>query len=133
MQPLYPSLAKLRGSAQLIPRSKFLSDGIAILNLRLDVFHFDTGDLGKILEPFANAFFPEGATARSSTRYFPKIPSLKQRSDDEAKAEEDDTNPHSDTKIFSTTHLTTYQGSILSQLSDFFATTKKTEHCMGFR
>jgi hypothetical protein len=65
--------------------------------------------------------------------YFPKIPSLKQRSDDEAKAEEDDTNPHSDTKIFSTTHLTTYQGSILSQLSDFFATTKKTEHCMGFR
>ncbi|KAN0126297.1 hypothetical protein V8E53_015220 [Lactarius tabidus] len=65
--------------------------------------------------------------------YFPKIPSLKQRSDDEAKAEEDDTNPHSDTKIFSTTHLTTYQGSILSQLSDFFATTKKTEHCRGLR
>jgi hypothetical protein len=60
MQPLYPSPAKLRGSAQLIPRSKFLSDGVAILNLRLDVFHFDTGDLGKILEPFANAFFPEG-------------------------------------------------------------------------
>lgn len=31
---------------------------MVIVNFRLDAFHFDTGDLGKILEPFASAFFP---------------------------------------------------------------------------
>ena len=59
LKPLYESPAKIRGGAQLIPRSKFLSNGIAILNFRLDSFHLDTGDLGKILGPFATAFFPE--------------------------------------------------------------------------
>lgn len=54
------SPAKVYGSAQLIPRSKFLSNGIGILNFRLDAFHLDTGDLGKILEPVAKAFFPAG-------------------------------------------------------------------------
>lgn len=59
MPPVYGTPAKVRGSARLIPRSKFLSNGVAILNFRLDHFHLDTGDLGKILEPFAAAFFPE--------------------------------------------------------------------------
>ena len=58
LEPLYGTPAKIRGSAQITPRAKFLSDSIAILNFRLDAFHLDTGDLGKILEPFANAFFP---------------------------------------------------------------------------
>ena len=58
LKPLYGTPAKIRGSAQITPRAKFLSDSIAILNFRLDAFHLDTGDLGKILEPFANAFFP---------------------------------------------------------------------------
>jgi hypothetical protein len=57
--PLYESPAKIRGITQLIPRSKFLGNGVAILNFRLDGFHLDTGNLGKILEPFATAFFPE--------------------------------------------------------------------------
>jgi hypothetical protein len=62
--PVYGCPAKVRGSAQLLPRSKFLSAGVAILNVRLGNFHFDTGDLGKILEPFAAAFFPnEGNTS----------------------------------------------------------------------
>jgi hypothetical protein len=60
MEPVYESPAEIRGSTQLIPRSKFLSNGIAILNLRLDAFYVNTGDLGKILEPFATSFFPEG-------------------------------------------------------------------------
>src|ERR1700761_7676142 len=59
LEPLYESPAKIRGSTQLIPRSKFLGSGVAILNFRLDGFHLDTGDLGKILETFATAFFPE--------------------------------------------------------------------------
>ena len=59
LEPLYESPAEIRGSAQLIPRSKFLGNGIAILNFRLDAFHLDTGDLGSILEPFTSAFFPE--------------------------------------------------------------------------
>lgn len=42
-----------------MPRSKFSSDGVAVLNFRLESFHEDTGDLGKILEPFAGAFFPK--------------------------------------------------------------------------
>jgi hypothetical protein len=57
--PLYESPATIRGHTQLVPRSRFLSNGIAILNFRLDSFRFDTGDLGKILGPFATAFFPE--------------------------------------------------------------------------
>ena len=60
LQPLYHFPAKIRGSAQFSPRSKFQSGGIAILNFRLDTFNRDTGNLGHILEPFANAFFPEG-------------------------------------------------------------------------
>lgn len=59
LEPLYGSPAKIRGSTQLIPRSKFLGSGVAILNFRLDGFHLDTGDLGKILEIFATAFFSE--------------------------------------------------------------------------
>ena len=57
LEPLYKSTAELRGSAQLIPRSKFLGNGVAILNFRLDAFNMDTGDLGKILKPFARSFF----------------------------------------------------------------------------
>ena len=60
MEPLYESPAEVRGSAQLIPRSKFLSNGIAVLNLRLDALLLDTADLGRILEPFASGFFPAG-------------------------------------------------------------------------
>jgi hypothetical protein len=59
LKPLCESPAEIRGNAQLIPRSKFLGNGVAILNFRLDSFHLDTGDLGKILGPFASAFFPE--------------------------------------------------------------------------
>ncbi|KAF8274700.1 hypothetical protein EI94DRAFT_1695829 [Lactarius quietus] len=51
--------AEVCGSAQLLPWSRFLSAGIAILNVGLGDFHFDTGDLGKILEPFAAAFVPK--------------------------------------------------------------------------
>jgi hypothetical protein len=57
--PVYKSPAKVRGSTQLIPRSKFLSNDVAILNFHLEDFHLDTGNLGKILEPFASAFFPK--------------------------------------------------------------------------
>ncbi|KAH8976386.1 hypothetical protein EDB86DRAFT_2841066 [Lactarius hatsudake] len=56
--PAYESPALIRGSAQVIPRSMFSSNGIVVLNFRLESFHEDTGDLGKILEPFASAFFP---------------------------------------------------------------------------
>jgi hypothetical protein len=59
LRPVYESPAMIRGSAQLIPRSKFSSNGIAILNFRLRSFQEDTGDLGKTLEPFARAFFPK--------------------------------------------------------------------------
>ena|ERR1700761_3767742 len=58
--PVYGCPAKVRGSPQILPRSKFLSAGVAILNVRLGNFHVDTADLGKILEPFAAAFFPKG-------------------------------------------------------------------------
>ncbi|KAH9048596.1 hypothetical protein EDB83DRAFT_2522864 [Lactarius deliciosus] len=57
-EPIYQYPAKVRGSAQVIPRSKYQNDGVAILNFRLQSFNRDTGDLGKILEPFATAFFP---------------------------------------------------------------------------
>lgn len=58
-KPAYDSPAQVRGSAQLIPRSKFLSTGVTILNFRLESFQLDTGDLGKTLEPIASAFFPQ--------------------------------------------------------------------------
>ena len=58
-EPLYETPAIICGNAQIIPRSKFLGNGIAILNFCLDGFHLDTGDLGKILQPFAAAFFPK--------------------------------------------------------------------------
>ncbi|KAH9014023.1 hypothetical protein EDB85DRAFT_2215399 [Lactarius pseudohatsudake] len=57
-EPIYQHPAEIRGSAQVIPRSKYQNDGVAILNFRLKSFNCDTGDLGKILEPFAAAFFP---------------------------------------------------------------------------
>lgn len=59
LRPAYKSPATIRGSAQLMPRSKFSSNGIAVLNFRLRSFHKDTGDLGKTLEPVARAFFPK--------------------------------------------------------------------------
>lgn len=59
LKPAYGSPAIIRGSAQLMPRSKFLSSGIAVLSFRLESFHEDTGDLGKTLESFAKAFFPK--------------------------------------------------------------------------
>lgn len=58
-EPAYDTTARVRGSAQLIPRSKFLSTGVTILNFRLESFQLDTCDLGKTLEPIANAFFPQ--------------------------------------------------------------------------
>jgi len=58
-KPLYDTPATIRGSAQLVPRSKFLGYGTAILSFCLDDFHLDSGDLGKILQPFAAAFFPK--------------------------------------------------------------------------
>lgn len=58
--PLYASPAKIHGSAQLVPRTKFIGEGVAILNFRLESLGADTGDLGKILEPFADAFIPQG-------------------------------------------------------------------------
>ncbi|KAH9017859.1 hypothetical protein EDB85DRAFT_2201432 [Lactarius pseudohatsudake] len=57
-EPIYQHPAEIRGSAQVIPRSKYQNDGVAILNFRLKSFNCDTGDLGKILGPFAAAFFP---------------------------------------------------------------------------
>lgn len=59
LEPLYESPVEICGSAQLIPRSKFLGNGVAILNFRLNAFSLDTGNLGKILEPFASSFFSE--------------------------------------------------------------------------
>ena len=59
LRPAYAFPAEIRGSAQLTPRSKFSSNGIVILNFRLKDFQEDMGDLGKILEPFARAFFPK--------------------------------------------------------------------------
>ena len=59
LKPLYKSPATIRGHTQLVPRSRFLSNGIAILNFHLDSFRRDTGNLGEILRPFATAFFPE--------------------------------------------------------------------------
>jgi hypothetical protein len=55
---VYASPAKIHGSAQLVPRSRLQGDGVAILNFRLSSFGDDTGDLGRILGPFAAAFFP---------------------------------------------------------------------------
>lgn len=60
LTPLYASPAKIHGSAQLIPQTKFIGEGVAILNFRLGSLGTDTGDLGKILEPFADAFIPQG-------------------------------------------------------------------------
>jgi hypothetical protein len=60
MQPLphvYTSPAKILGSAQLVPCSKFLGEGVVILNFRLSSLDVDTADLGGILGPFAAAFF----------------------------------------------------------------------------
>lgn len=57
LEPLYKFPAELCGIAQLIPRSKFLGNGIAILNFHLDGFNLDTGSLSKVLEPFATGFF----------------------------------------------------------------------------
>ncbi|KAF8266767.1 hypothetical protein EI94DRAFT_1701500 [Lactarius quietus] len=59
LRPAYAFPAKICGSAQLIPRSKFSSNGIVVLNFHLAGFHEDMGDLGKILEPFACAFIPK--------------------------------------------------------------------------
>lgn len=58
--PLYASPAKIHGSAQLVPQTKFIGEGVAILNFRLESLGADTGDLGKVLEPFADAFIPQG-------------------------------------------------------------------------
>ena len=57
--PLYESPATIRGHTQLVPQSRFLSNGIAILNFHLNSFRFDAGDLCKILGPFATTFFHE--------------------------------------------------------------------------
>ena len=54
---VYTSPAKIIGSPQLVPCSKFLGEGVAILNFRLSSLDVDTADLGEILGPFAAAFF----------------------------------------------------------------------------
>jgi len=55
--PVYDFPAEIHGYTVLIPQSKFQNDGVAILNFCLSSFDLDTGDLGKVLEPFASAFF----------------------------------------------------------------------------
>ena len=60
-KPLYDTAAQICGSTQLIPHANFLGNGVAILNFCLDSFDLDTADLGKILQPFAAAFFSKGA------------------------------------------------------------------------
>src|SRR6201996_2673773 len=63
-KPLYDTAAQICGSTQLILCAKFLGNGVAILNFHLDGFDLDTADLGKILQPFAAAFFSkEGKTS----------------------------------------------------------------------
>src|SRR6267142_1369986 len=53
----YESPATVRGSAQLIPCSKFFGEGVAILNFHLQSLDVDAGDLGGLLKVFAAAFF----------------------------------------------------------------------------
>ena len=48
-------------SDQQFTCAKFLGNGVAILNFHLDGFDLDTADLGKMLQPFAAAFFPKEA------------------------------------------------------------------------
>ena len=60
-KPLYDTAAQICGSTQFIPHAKFLSNGVAIPNICLDGFDLDTANLGKILQPFAAAFFPKEA------------------------------------------------------------------------
>jgi hypothetical protein len=59
----FKSPAEVHGCAQFAPRSRFLGDHVAILNLRLKSLDVDTGDIGRLLGGFAGAFF--GGTNRS--------------------------------------------------------------------
>jgi hypothetical protein len=54
---VYESPATILGSAQFVPCSKFLGEGVAILNFRLNTLDVDTADLGGILGPYAATFF----------------------------------------------------------------------------
>ena len=53
---VYKSSATILGSAQFVPCSKFLGEGIAILNFCLNTLDIDTADLGRILGPYAAMF-----------------------------------------------------------------------------
>ena len=57
LTPASTSPAKVNGSAQFNPRSKFLGDHVALLSFRLKSLDVDTGDVGRLLEVFSRAFF----------------------------------------------------------------------------
>jgi len=63
LTPASTSPAKVNGSAQFNPRSKFLGDHVALLSFRLKSLDVDTGDVGRQLEGFSRAFF--GGTNKS--------------------------------------------------------------------
>jgi len=63
LTPAFTSPAKVHGSAQFAPHSKFLGEHVAILNFRLKSLDIDTGDISRLLGGFAAAFF--GGTSRS--------------------------------------------------------------------
>jgi len=51
------SPAKVNGSTQFNPCSKFLGDHIALLSFHLKSLDVDTGNVGRLLEGFSCAFF----------------------------------------------------------------------------
>jgi len=54
---IYISPATILGSAQFVPHSKFLREGVVILNFHLNSLDVDTANLGGILGPYAATFF----------------------------------------------------------------------------
>jgi len=63
LTPASTSPAKVNGSAQFNPHSKFLGDHVALLSFYLKSLDVDTGDVGRQLEGFSCAFF--GGTNKS--------------------------------------------------------------------
>jgi len=54
---IYTSPATILGSTQFFPCSKFLGEGITILNFCLNSLDVDTANLGGILGPYVAMFF----------------------------------------------------------------------------
>jgi len=63
LTPASTSPAKVNGSAQFNPHSKFLGDHIALLSFCLKYLDVNTGDVSRLLEGFSCAFF--GGTNKS--------------------------------------------------------------------